>query len=48
MPVVRKAPPLPPSNIPVVDPRTGQMTRAWYEYFAALDALLREIVAAIP
>lgn len=27
------AKPLPGLDVPVIDPRTGQMTQVWYEYF---------------
>lgn len=48
MPVSRRLPPLPPAHIPVVDPQTGLMTRAWREYFVALQAILAEAIALIP
>jgi len=33
--------PLPDSDVPVVDPQTGLMTRDWYDYFLELD--LKEV-----
>lgn len=35
--------PLPPPQEPVVDPRTGQITRTWFLYFQRLDQHVREI-----
>lgn len=48
MPVVRKPPPLPDANIPVVDPATGLMTDAWRRYFVNLMAVLKEAIPLIP
>jgi hypothetical protein len=31
--------PLPPPQIPVIDPRTGLMTRDWYDYLRDRDRL---------
>jgi hypothetical protein len=47
MPIARKVPPLPPADFPVID-SAGRMTDPWRAYFIALNALLAEIVAAIP
>lgn len=33
------AKPLPGLDVPVVDPRTGTMTLAWYEYFQSRKGL---------
>ena len=30
------ATPLPPLDVPVVDPQTGHMTQAWYSFFQNL------------
>lgn len=38
-------PPLPGPNIPVVDPATGNMTKAWYKYLAVLDPIARGVAA---
>lgn len=38
-------PPLPIPTEPVIDPRTGLMTRSWYQYFRALDGVIRELTA---
>lgn len=27
--------PLPGLDVPIVDPKTGQMTQTWYEYFTS-------------
>jgi hypothetical protein len=44
-----EAPPrLPPTDQPLVDPRTGLMTSAWRNYFTALLAYLSKMAAAIP
>ena len=47
MPVLRDVPPLPLPSIPVIDPKTGLISDAWYRYFVALDALLREAIPLI-
>jgi hypothetical protein len=31
--------PLPGLDVPVVDPQTGQMTQAWFEYFQSRRGL---------
>lgn len=48
MPVSRRLPPLPPANIPVVDPQTGQMTEAWRRFYVDLLAVLAEAIGLIP
>jgi hypothetical protein len=48
MPVTRKVPPRPPASVPVIDLKTGLITEAWYQYFTALDAFLREAAPLIP
>lgn len=40
--------PLPPSEQPVIDPATGRMTQAWYDYFRRLDASSRVVRQEIP
>ena len=40
--------PLPPSEQPVIDPTTGLMTQAWYDYFRRNDAALRVVRQEIP
>lgn len=36
-------PPMPPPQVPVLDPVTGLMVKVWYEYFRALDQVTRVI-----
>jgi len=48
MPIARKIPPLPPTDVPIVDPRTGYMSLEWRRFFDALLAALNEIRSAIP
>ena len=36
-------PPIPPPSVAVIDPRTGLMTKYWYDYVKAQDALFREL-----
>jgi len=48
MPVTRKLPQLPPSEIPVIDPRTGRMDPAWRRFFVELLATLEEMRVTIP
>ena len=38
--------PLPQSNIPYTDPKTGRLTQSAYQYFFALDRVLRIFVGA--
>jgi len=41
-------PAMPSHNIPLVDPRTGLLTQLWYDYFRALDQIVRKIRTEIP
>lgn len=36
-------PPMPPPQIPLLDPQTGLMEKVWYEYFRALDQIMRVV-----
>jgi len=36
-------PAFPPANAPVIDPATGLMSKIWYEYFRALDQIVRVV-----
>jgi hypothetical protein len=38
--------PLPPTNVPQVDPPTGKSVTAWYEYFKTLDGAIRALLTA--
>lgn len=35
---------LPDPKIPVLDPRTGKMDTAWYQYFREIDDRVRKII----
>jgi hypothetical protein len=48
MPVARKLPPLPRSDVPVIDPQTGKMNDAWYRFFFELLLTLEEMRGLIP
>ena len=49
MPTATKPPrPMPPVDQQVVDPKTGRMNQAWYDYFKLMDALVRAIRLEIP
>jgi hypothetical protein len=48
MAISRAVPPVPPAHVPLVNPSTGLMSQVWVEYYAKLDAFLREVRAAIP
>jgi hypothetical protein len=41
-------PPMPPPQVPLIDPATGLMTKVWFEYFRALDQSMRRVRAEIP
>jgi len=41
-------PPIPPPQIPVIDPLSGIMTKVWYEYLRALDQVTRKVRTEIP
>jgi hypothetical protein len=43
-----KLPPIPPVNFPVIDPVTGLISNVWYEWFRAVDQVLRQVRAEIP
>ena len=45
MPVSRLLPPLPRSDIPVIDPQTGKMDVAWYRTLSELWITLEEMRA---
>ena len=36
-------PPLPLPTQPIVDPKTGLINQAWYQYFRAVDPHIRDI-----
>jgi len=36
-------PPMPPPQVPVIDPLTGLMSKVWFEYFRALDQIMRVV-----
>jgi len=44
---IAKLSPIPTPQQPVVDPRTGLMTRDWYLYFKRIDEHIREIEARL-
>lgn len=48
MALADKSPRLPPPNVPMIDARTGLMTKDWYDFFVALLAWLEKVRAAIP
>ncbi len=48
MPVSRRLPSLPHSDIPLIDPRTGRMDVSWYRFFVELMATLAEMRSLIP
>lgn len=48
MPVTRKLPELPPTSVPVIDQRTGQMNEAWRRFFVELMRTLAEMRDLIP
>ena len=39
--------PLPNPQAPFVDPKTGLISKSWYEYFKRLDDHIREIEARL-
>lgn len=41
-------PPIPRSDVVAVDPRTGRVTKDWYDYLKALDNILRIVRSEIP
>ncbi len=45
MSTVPNPPKLPPQNQPVIDPKTGQMTKEWYTYLLQADDRLRKLTA---
>lgn len=45
MSTVPNPPKLPPPSEPMVDPKTGQLTNAWREYFQQADDRLRKLTA---
>lgn len=40
--------PIPPPNVPVIDPRTGAITKAWYDFLANQATILRIVRSEIP
>lgn len=40
-----RLPALPGPEIPVIDPKTGAMTRVWYQYWTVADSILRGTTA---
>lgn len=36
-------PPMPPPQVPLLDPASGLMSKVWYEYFRALDQIMRVV-----
>lgn len=36
--------PLPPPNVPMIDPQTGRVTPEWYPYLTDLDRALRAVL----
>lgn len=45
MAVASDPPPIPPPNVPVIDPKTGLMNPVWYQYLVAADKKLRSLVS---
>ena len=43
-----KIPPMPPPQVPLLDPATGLLSKVWFEYLRALDQTLRQVRAEIP
>lgn len=43
-----KPPPIPDSEVPVVDPATGKMTPDWYKYFVFWRRILAQMRLEIP
>ena len=48
MPVTRKIPPMPRSDVPIIDPSTGKMDIGWYRFFVELLITLEEMRVLIP
>ncbi len=40
---VPNPPPIPPPNVPLVDPKSGLINIDWYRYFVAADKKLRSL-----
>jgi len=40
--------PLPPADVPLIDPKTGLPTRAYYEWVERLQAVVKKIRTEIP
>ncbi len=40
--------PIPPPNVPVIYPRTGRVTKAWYDFLANQATVLRVVRSEIP
>lgn len=36
-------PAIPAAQVPIIDPKTGQITPAWYQYLKQLDAIVRAL-----
>ncbi len=45
MSTVPNPPKLPPPGQPMIDPKTGVMTKEWREYFQQADDRLRKLTA---
>lgn len=41
-------PPMPKPDVPVVDPKTGRMTREWYDFLAAWRKSAAKVREEIP
>ncbi len=49
MPTATQPPaPIPGPNVPFIDPRTGLVTREWYEWLKSIDRLVRGLRDEIP
>jgi hypothetical protein len=49
MPIVSPSlPPIPPPQVPLVDPRTGLVSTEWYNFLRGVEQLLRLALARVP
>jgi hypothetical protein len=41
-------PAMPPHDLPIIDQQTGKMDAFWYQWFRAVEQILRQVRSEIP